>query len=212
MQRSARRTASRTRTGGESGGFGTRTSICRYLTGQTADDFIATLNYADASEWITPEGTRSTQYLYYRDISQDTKLPGLGGGLIRIFDNDNAGIFNIEYQNIYTKRTDAGHSTGWFVNFSEIGGRTSTTPSTGFIFKNLVGSASANLYFTGGLYSNISVDKFWLNDSNQVTANHIYITGGTFDTVDILSDIDYDPTNVYNKTGGTVTNFTHTEE
>jgi hypothetical protein len=194
-------------------GFGTRTSICRYLTGQTADDFIAALNYEDANLWILPYGTRSTQWLYYRDINQNTKLPGSGGGLIRLYILDNTSIENIEYQNVYAKYTDAGHTTGWVINFSSLNGRESPSASTGFIFKNLKGSAApVNIYFTKGLYNNILVDKFWLDDSRQVTIDHIKVTGGTFDTVDILSDIDYNPTNIYTYTGGTLTNFTHTEE
>jgi hypothetical protein len=199
-------------------GFGTRYSIGRYITGKTNDDFIPILNYTDSDYNVN--GSRRTEYNYYRNIRWDGYLltEALGGQLIRLYDNDDLGISNIEWQNIYGYKniTDGANCGGGLsiIIFSDaeiLERRSAAGVNFGYVFNNIRGSATRNIRFATGNYSEIDINNFMLDDPNETTAIHIWVTNHILTNVNIQSVITNAPTTVYQADGGTLTNFVHSE-
>jgi hypothetical protein len=208
---------------GISMGFGTQNSIVRYITGQTNDDFIPILNYDNnlvENSNILVNGTRETNNIYYRDIKATARVSvgSLGAQLIRLYDNQNYGIRDIEWQNCfgYQNNNEVINYGRWgsLIIFSDynIVRRTEAGISGNYLFKNLRGSSTRNVRFYSGNYSDIIVNDLIVDDKIGTTTTNISITGGIISNVNINSILYYAPTTIFEDTGGTLTNFVHTED
>lgn len=201
-------------------GFGTQNTIIRYITGFTNDDFSALLNYDNSIELnlnIVVNGTRTTQYNYYRDLRSNGRISAGSSGaqLIRIYDNQNYGIKNIEWQNCYGyENVNAGYDP-WLslIIFSDhdLTNRSTEGVNKEYVFNNIRGSSTRNVRFYTGNYSEIQIANLILDDKNESCTYHIWVQNHALTNILINSILYFAPGTIYEESGGIITNLIHNE-
>lgn len=192
-------------------GFGSQYGVIRYITGKTNDDFIPSLNYN--LEYINPKGTRTTKYIYYRNIYHGYIVTGsTGNQTIRIYAHLDSDIQDVEYQNIYHSQGDSGS----LIYFSKSSVRDASLDSFNFIFNNIRGKSTRNFRVQqGSIYSDIQIDDLCLDTDISVSDVHILIEGDStvITNCEINSKLYFEPTALITiNNNPTLTNFEHNEE